>query len=475
MSYTLKNPPADISQNLRSVWRKRFIDQLPANSVAIFVSNPEYTRKGDTSFPHCQDPNIDHLSGFPEPGSVLILTNLPDQPRYQLLVQPKDKEKETWTGVREGVEGAKLNYAAEGAHNIDQFNAVVGKLLSRAEHVYFKFQRNPEFDTKFMDLWLPGQKTLLNPEVIVDEMRVLKSPAEIAIMQRAADISAAAHVKAMRQCRPGKAEFQLQSDLENVFQNNGAVPAYPSIVGGGQNGVTLHYVRNRDILRDGDLVLVDAGCEFLGFASDITRTYPVNGRFTPAQREIYQLVLGAQLAAIQAMRIGAPISAGHDAACQYLNAGLIRLGILPEGSTYNAPAHAAVGAAQCSLSIALTKQLVAACPHCEPLLLQVHPRADTPPPANLRSFYMHYTSHYLGRNTHDVGSYGVGKNRLLEPGMVLTVEPGLYFDKDDQRVEEKYRGIAVRIEDILLMTDTGCLVMSVNVPKEIDDIERLMS
>jgi Xaa-Pro aminopeptidase len=485
MPYFLKDAPADISQDLRSVWRKRFIDQMRRNSVAIFVSNPECTRKGDTPFPFCQDPNVEHLSGFPEPGSVLILTNLSKQPSYQLLVQPKDKAQETWTGVREGVEGAKLHYAANEAYTIDNFNAVLGKLLAAAENVYYKFGHNPEFDRQFEELWLPRQKPLFNPENIVDEMRVIKSASELQIMRHASAISAAAHVKAMKFCRPGLYEFQLQSRLEEVLLYNRAVPAYTSIVGGGQNGVTLHYVRNSDLLRDGDLVLVDAAGEYRGYASDITRTYPVNGRFSKAQAEIYQLVLDAQKAGISVMRPGVPIAAVHEAACNVLNSGLIKLGILPEGSSLTSPAHSAFGTAQCSLSKAIKNSMLVACSDCQQALMQQHPQSDSPPPANLRSFFMHGTSHYIGRNTHDVGSYqttdgtrtdkGKGKERLLEPGMVITVEPGLYFDQDDQRIPEQYRGIAVRIEHVVAVTDLGYEVLTLGVPTEISEIEHLMS
>jgi Xaa-Pro aminopeptidase len=286
-------------------------------------------------------------------------------------------------------------------------------------------------------------------------MRLFKSAEELELMRRAGAISAEAHCRAMRACRPGLYEYQLQAILEATFRWHGAdAPAYGSIVGGGNNAVILHYVNNDQLLRDGDLVLIDAACEYRGYASDITRTFPVNGKFSKAQREIYELVLKSQLAAIEAARPGVPLALVHQTASRVLRRGLVKLGILtPSASRKSANKSAGKATKKSKLA--------------------------------LGDFFMHGTSHWLGIDVHDVGSYktadgtrsdrGKGKQRLLEPGMVITVEPGLYFDRNDKRVPAKYRGIGVRIEDDVVITDAGNEVITTGVPKTVEEIEALMA
>ena len=439
-------------------YRKRlqqFWDQLEPNSAAILVSSPERTRSNDTEHPYRQASDIVYLNGFPEPHSVLIVTKFDGKLGINMLVQPKDRALEVWSGVREGVEGACKNYFAKAAHPIEEFDEIVGQVLTSAEKVYYRFGLNEEFDNKFRALWQGHQKPLLNPERILHEMRLFKSEDEMKLMRHAAVVSAEAHRQAMINCQPGVKENQLQAVLEFVFRANGATgPAYTSIVAGGNNAVILHYTRNDQPIKRGDLVLIDAACEFGatngGYAADITRTFPASGKFTPAQAEIYQLVLDSQLAAIEAARSGVALIAVHEAACKVLRRGLVKLGILPAGS-------AAKSAKK--------------------------PGAGKKKPLDLTDFYMHGTSHWLGLDVHDVGAYDPEnpnnrrgkKRRLLEPGMVITVEPGLYFDLDDKRVPARYRGIGIRIEDDVLITEAGNEVLTAGVPKSIEDIEELMA
>jgi Xaa-Pro aminopeptidase len=372
-----------------------------------------------------------------------------------MLVRPKDRDQEIWTGIRAGVEGAKARYGAQAAFTIDKFKEVVTKLLGKAERVYYKHGRNEHFDKLFNEVWTARQKTLSNPEEIVHEMRLFKTPEELELMRRAAAISAEAHCRAMRVSRPGLYEYQLQAILEATFRWHGAdAPAYGSIVGGGNNAVILHYVNNDQVLRDGDLVLIDAACEYRGYASDITRTFPVNGKFSEAQREIYEVVLRSQVAAIEAAKPGVPLAYVHETAARVLRRGLVKLGILPPSAARKSAKKSATKATKKSR-------------------------------LTLGDFFMHGTSHWLGIDVHDVGSYktadgtrsdrGKGKQRLLEPGMVITVEPGLYFDKDDKRVPAKYRGIGVRIEDDVVITDEGNEVITAGVPKTVAEVEALMA
>ncbi|CAN5389499.1 Xaa-Pro aminopeptidase [soil metagenome] len=434
--------------------RNKFARQLAPESLAIIVSNPERIRSNDTDYNYRQSSNLLYLTGFPEPESALVVTNFGGQYQSILFVLPKNKERETWTGIREGVFGAKANYAVDRAYPVDQFAVVTAKLLQKARQVYYKFDRNQFFDIQFTKLWQKVQKPLFNPETIVHEMRLIKSESELTVLRQAAFISAQAHcAAALRLGEPELMEFQLQATIENVFTEYGAqAPAYNSIVAAGNNACVLHYTTNRDRIKPKDLVLIDAACELDGYATDITRTFPASGKFSRAQSEIYQLVLNAQLAAIRIIKPGKTLHQIHSAASKVLRLGLVELGILPVEMNsrrnslrlYRAAKKAGTG-----------DQLL-----------------------RLESLFMHGTSHYMGLDVHDVGmtaEKGGGKDRTLEPGMVFTIEPGLYINAVDTRVLAKYRGIGVRIEDDVLVTADGCEVLTSGVPKSIAEIETLIS
>jgi Xaa-Pro aminopeptidase len=430
-----------------------FHARMEPNSVALIVSNPERTRSHDTEFQYRQASDMLYLNAFPEPHSMLVLCKLSGARKHSVVmfVQPKDRAREIWTGVRLGPEGAKADFLASEAYTNDQMEKLLTELMLKAQTVYYRFGINTELDEQFRKLWQPLQKPLRNPDDIVHELRLFKTGKELDLMRHACSISAEAHVEAMKSTRPGMREYQLQAVLEFMFKYHGASDsAYGSIVAGGNNAVILHYTSNRDTLKDGDLVLVDAGCEYMGYASDITRTWPVNGKFTEAQREIYQLVLDAEQAAIKCVRPGIPLARVHQTASRVMRRGLVKLGILPKSAT----AHAA---------------------------RKKNKNAEQPKPLQLTDFFMHGTSHWMGLDVHDVGKYmtgdgtrtdrGKGKRRKLERGMVFTVEPGLYFDAHDERVPAKYRGIGIRIEDDVLVTEHGCEVLTVAVPKSIRELE----
>ncbi|MBY0359638.1 MAG: aminopeptidase P N-terminal domain-containing protein [Candidatus Obscuribacterales bacterium] len=453
-SSTLRHGPATPAAAYKTRLQ-RFWEQLKPNTIAILVSNPERTRSNDTEFTYRQSSDLVYLNGFPEPDSILVVSKLEGRQEVIMFVQPKDREKEIWTGIREGIEGAKARYFADKAYPIGEFEKEIGKLLNAADGVYYRFRNNHRIDARFRKLWEVAQKDLLNPDDILHEMRLFKSGDEVSLIRHASAISAEAHKQAMLACRPGLSENHLEAVLSFVFRACGALaPSYNSIVASGNNAVILHYTRNDDLLRDGDLVLIDAACEYGsnggGYASDITRCFPVNGKFSEAQREIYQLVLDSQLAAIAACKPGAQLIDAHAAACKVLEAGLYRLNIIPG----------------------------------EEVVPFRHFGQPVKKPPVLRDFFMHGTSHWLGIDVHDVGRYDEKdgsndrraslKRRILKPGMVFTVEPGLYFDKDDKRVPEKYRGIGVRIEDDVLITDTGCEILTTDVPKTVAEIEALM-
>lgn len=441
-----------------------FVWKLKPNSIAIIVANPERTRSNDTEHEYRQSSDVLYLNGFPEPEAVLVVSNIGGKrPRSYMFVRPKDQKKETWTGRRQGPRGARKNFLADEAYTIDQFATVLARLIAKAENVYYRFGHNDHLDEEFSRVWRPTQKPLINPEEILHEMRLFKSPREIEIIRHACQISAGAHVEAMRHCQPGMWEYQLKGILSSVFTFNGSESvAYNSIVGGGNNAVILHYVENNAQLRDGDLVLIDAACEFRGYASDITRTFPVNGRFSEAQKVIYQLVLDAQLAALKVSKAGSTLARVHEAASRVLRRGLNQLGLIPD-------------------DVATKKGELKAIKAWQKAVKKAKKAGQKPPaePVTLFSFFMHGTSHWMGLDVHDVGTGGTrdprGKKRKLAAGMIFTVEPGLYFDARDKRVPAKFRGIGIRIEDDVLITEGGQEILTAGVPKEIDEIERLMS
>ena len=434
--------------------RAEFAACLLPNSIAVIVSNPERTRSNDTEYPYRQSSDMLYLSEFPEPESVLVISNLRGCSQSILFVRKKDKAAEKWTGIREGTEGAVMNYGVSEAHEVSEFEKVLADLLERCDNVYYRHAGehggNPHFDASFDKVWRQNPVALHDPTEILSDMRQVKSERELDVMRYSAEVSAMAHVEAMSLCRPGVFEYQLQATIEAVFGFNGCPsPAYTTIVGGGKNATILHYVTNGDVLQDGDLVLIDAGSEYLGYAADITRTFPVNGKFSDAQLEIYNLVLAAQKAAIKAAKPGKTLNQIHAIAGNRLRRGLVELGILPESMKLKSGAEKALARAKRDGVLGET-------PH-------------------LRRFFMHGPSHWLGLDVHDVPLDRSSRDLPLKPGMVFTVEPGLYFDFDDESVPEQYRGIGVRIEDDVVITDDGCEVLTSSVPKEADEIEKLMA
>jgi len=424
--------------------RKNLMALMDSNSIAIIPSAREQIRSRDTGFPFRQDSDFYYLCGFTEPDAVLVLLPGRGHGQFVIFCRERSPESEMWHGHRAGPEGVCEKYGADDAFPIGDIDDILPGLLEGRERVYYSMGRSAEFDRQIMG-WVnsirakaatgaapPGEFTDLN--YMLHELRLFKSAAELRLMRKAADITARAHCRAMRVCRSGLYEYQLEAELQHEFASSGArFPAYPSIVGGGQNACVMHYIDNRDKLRDGDMVLIDAGCELEYYASDVTRTFPVNGRYNTEQRALYELVLQAQLAAIAEIVPGNHWNQPHDASVKVLTEGLVELGLL-KGRV----AH-------------LIKR------------------------AAYREFYMHRVGHWLGLDVHDVGDYRVdGEWRMLEPGMVMTVEPGLYIAPDNTKVAKRWRGIGIRIEDDVVVTDTGCDVISCGVPKTIDDIEALM-
>ena len=419
--------------------------QAIGSAVAIIPSAPVRNRTHDLDFEYRQDSDFYYLMGFKEPEAVLLLA--PDHPEHQvvLFVRPRDPERETWDGRRAGTEGAVRDHGADAAYPIDQIDQILPHYLSNQSSLYYRFGKDAAFDERVMG-WLGSVRaktrqgvsapsTMVDPSDLLHESRLIKEPAEIDLMRKSASIAAEAHTRAMQTARPGMLEYELQAELEYVFRKRGAMgPAYGTIVGGGNNGCILHYVENDAPLKDGDLVLIDAGAELDFYASDITRTFPVNGRFTPAQRAVYEVVLKAELEAIAQVQPGRSYQGVHETAVRVLTEGLVQLGIL-QGEVDDLIASEAY-----------------------------------------RRFYMHKTSHWLGIDVHDVGRYKIdGEWRMLEPGMVLTVEPGLYIADGSEGVDPQYWGIGIRIEDDVLVTATGHEVLTHEVPKAIEAIERLMA
>ena len=409
----------------------------------ILRSNPEQTRSHDTEFPFRQDSDFAYLTGFLEPDAVAVLTSAHAEHRFVLFVRPRDLEKETWNGRRAGVEGALRDYGPDATFSIDELDAKLPGYLEGASTVYFTPGLDPGFNDR-MEGWLAalrrtrarngkGPVTRTEHGGVVHEMRLFKSAEETALLRAACALSAEAHNAALAAARPGMREYEVEALVNYVLRSRGArAPGYNSIVAGGENATILHYTENDMALRDGDLLLIDAGGEYAGYTADITRTFPVGRRFTRDQRAVYDLVLEAQLTAIAQVRPGVRFDDVHRAALLVLVQGLVRLGVLAGEP--------------------------------EELIAQ---KAFQP-------FYMHRTSHWLGLDVHDAGLYvdAAGKSRLLEPGMVLTVEPGLYFGDGILEYDPRWRGIGVRIEDDILITATGTENLTAGTPKTVEEIER---
>jgi Xaa-Pro aminopeptidase len=425
--------------------RRQLMGMMGAGSVAILPTSKEAVRNRDVHHPFRPDSDFYYLTGFAEPEAVLVLVPGRTHGEYILFCREKDTTKELWDGYRAGLEGAVADFGADDAFPITDLDDILPGLLEERERVFFAMGSDPAFDKRVSD-WVSqirsraragvhGPIEFLALDHFLHDMRLYKSRAETTMMRRAARLSAAAHVELMRQCEPGMHEYQLASLFRHHCQMNGADQlAYPSIVGGGNNGCILHYVENSEALQDGDLVLIDAGCELGYYASDITRTFPVNGRFSDPQRALYELVLEAQLAAIDKVRPGNHWNDPHRAAVRVLTKGLLKLGLL-RGT--------------------LAKALKA---------------------ESYTRFFMHRTGHWLGMDVHDVGDYKVdGHWRELERGMVLTIEPGLYIPRGSKGVAKKWQGIGIRIEDDVLVTSKGPDVLSRDVPKTVEQIEALMA
>jgi Xaa-Pro aminopeptidase len=424
-----------------------FMRRIGPESVAILASAPETPRSNDTFYRYRQDSDFFYLTGFAEPEAIAVLSPSRENGRHKftLFVRPRDPERAIWDGPRAGVEGAVEEFGADEAFPIDEFPTRVEELLTNAKSLYYKLGAQPQLDqivlprlTALRSQWRKNMtvpQSIVEPSTVLYDMRLVKDELELEIMQRAADISAEAHREAMEKVRPGMQEFELEAVIEYVFRKNGALaPAYTTIVGGGPNAVVLHYINNDAVLRDGDLVLVDAGSEYQGYASDITRTFPINGRFTDPQRDIYELVLKAQTSTVDRVKPGISMDELNQHATEVLTEGMVELGLLSGDP----------------------KELIETEKH--------------------KRFYPHKIGHYIGLDVHDVGSYHNGERpRPLEPGMVVTIEPGLYIPPDAEEVPEKYRGIGVRIEDDVLVTQNGAHVLTSKVPKRIDEIEALMS
>jgi len=424
-----------------SARRARVMERLDGG-VMLLAAAPERSRTADILYPYRQDSDFGYVTGFPEPEAVCVLAPGATE-RFVLFVRPRDPEREIWIGSRAGVEGALEQYGADAAFPLDELEKVLPRFLENAPHVHHTLLRDDPIAQRLLALIRSAQEmrprtgsgptALREPGDILHEMRLTKTPDEIAAMRAAIAIACEAHREAMRSARPGMYEYEIEALVDFTFRRRGATgPAYPSIVAAGRNATVLHYTENCRALAGDELLLLDAGAERDGYCADVTRTFPTGVRFGGAQRDLYEAVLAAQLAAIGAVRPGATLEGVHKTAVRVLVEALIAHGLLTG-----------------SVDEAVEKDWY-------------------------RRFYMHRTSHWLGRDVHDVGNYARdGQPRPLEPGMVLTVEPGLYVPADAGDVAPDFRGIGIRIEDDVLVTDGGCEVLSAAAPKHVAEVEAL--
>ena len=424
--------------------RKELMRMMGEGAIAIVPAAREKIRNRDSHYPFRQDSDFHYLTGFPEPDAVAVLVPGRKHAQYVLFCRDRDPAMETWNGRRAGPEGATQTYGADDAFPEGDIDDILPGLMERCSRVFYTMGAYPEFDKRVIG-WvnqLRGQSRsgILPPQEFVSldhllhDMRLYKSKAEAAAMRGAAAVSVSAHERAMRVCRPGMNEAELEAEFLHEFRRHGGTPAYNPIVGGGENGCILHYNENNRALNDGDLVLIDCACELDCYASDITRTFPVNGRYTPEQRAVYDIVLKAQLAAIDKVRAGEHWNAPHEEAVKVITAGLVKLGLL-KGSV--------------------------------PKLIKEEA---------YKAYYMHRTGHWLGLDVHDVGDYRVGEEwRELESGMVLTVEPGIYIAPGTKGAPKRFQGIGVRIEDDLLVTKGEPEVLTGALIKDADAVEAFMA
>lgn len=424
--------------------RKQLMQAIGPNSIVILASSPIAKRNSDTDYPYRQNSDFYYLTGFDEPESVAVLIPKRKKGDFILFNRVRDRDMEIWEGYRAGQEGARKKFGAKEAFPILELEKKLPELLEGCKKIHYSLGLDKKFDHLLLNAVNKIRGKIRNgiqsPIEFVDitntihEMRLIKSSAEISVMRKAAEISAQAHIRAMKFCKPGVNEYELEAELTHDFQRHGArFPAYTSIVGSGEHSCILHYNSNNKKIKDGEIVLIDAGCEYQNYASDITRTFPANGKFSPEQRAIYKIVLEAQKAGIATIRPGVLWPAVQTTMVKIITKGLIDLGLLKG-----------------KLKDLIEKQ------------------AYFP-------FYMHKSGHWLGLDVHDVGRYKIGEKwRKFEPGMVLTVEPGIYISADIKGVPKQWHNIGVRIEDDILVTKKGCEVLSKKVPKEIADIESLM-
>ena len=427
--------------------RDRLAEEMGPHSIAIIATSPVAIRNRDADYKFRADSSFFYLTGFAEPEAVAVIEtyeSLDEGYTYSLFCRERNREMEIWNGYRAGIDGAIDDYEADEAYAIDLLDEEIIEKLVNKQKLFYRIGHSSEFDVR-VSKWIqqadaqqrrgnesPAQ--VIQLDRILDEIRLFKTPQEIELMQIASNISAKAHTRAMQTVHVGMMEYALEAELNYVFGQQGCVPAYNSIVGGGANACILHYVENNQELKDGDLVLIDAACEYELYASDITRTFPVNGKFSAEQKALYEIVLNAQLAAIDAVKIGNSYKEPHNVAVRILVEGLLSLGIM-----------------QGDIEKIIETEAY-------------------------RQFYMHGTGHWLGMDVHDVGAYKqAGEWRPYEEGMVVTIEPGLYIAPDDETVDAKWRGIGIRIEDDVVATANGPLVLTKDVVKSIEEIEALMA
>lgn len=423
--------------------RERVLASLGPSAVMLVPAARVFVRNNDVEHPYRPDSDFFYLTGFEEPECVALLTTAHPQHRFVLFVRKRDRERETWDGYRAGVEGAMATFGADAAHPIEELDAKLAEYLENVDRVHVRLGRDRAFDDRVFRAveavraryrkGVTAPTTFVDASATLHPMRWIKDAEELETMRQAAAITRDAHVAAMRLARPGLHEYEIEAEINRVFRGKGSErPAYECIAGSGPNATVLHYRAGNRVMQDGELLLVDAGCELHAYASDVTRTFPVNGRFSETQRAVYDVVLESQLAALEATRPGTTLEAIHDVTLHVIVRGLVSLGLL----------------------------------HGE-----VDERiADE----SYKKFYMHRTSHWLGMDVHDVGGYFAGgKPRTLEPGCVLTIEPGIYIAPDAE-VEERFRGIGIRIEDDVLVTADGIENLTAEIPKTIADIEAVM-
>jgi Xaa-Pro aminopeptidase len=424
--------------------RKQLMRMADEDAILILPSAPERIRSKDTTYPYRQDSDFWYLTGFAEPEAVLVLAPGRKHGEQLLFCRERDAAKEAWDGPRIGPEGAVETLGMDDAYPIADLDDILPGLLEGRSRVYYHFGRDTDFDLKLigwvnrvraqMRLGAEPPHEFLELGHLLHELRLFKSPAEVKLMQQACAIASRAQLAAMRATKPGAYEYEVEAALQFEYRRSNAVPAYEPIVGAGANGCVLHYRANAAPMRDGELLLVDAGAEYALYASDITRTWPVNGTYSKEQRALYQVVLDAQAAAMAQARPGRTWISGHEAAVAVLVEGLLSLGLLK-------------GTLKQNLSSGEYKR-----------------------------FYMHKTGHWIGLDVHDVGEYKVaGDFRELEPGMAFTIEPGLYIAPGSKGVPEKWQGIGIRIEDDVLITKDGHRVLTDGVPKEIDAVEAVLA